>query len=287
MGKKSCIVVDSSSNVLNNDYNNVFMVPLHITKILNNQETLYKDLLDINTSNLIKELHDNPNVVFKSSQTSLGEMLDTLDKLTKEYEIIYIWPISKGLSGSINTWQIAKNDYPNCDINIIDSGHISVGIKDKVIQMSKMIDDNRTKEEILEFANSGHDKWYGMLNVNDLTQLKNGGRINSVKAFIANALKLNILISYDGKLDFVSTEKNFDKSIDKMLDFIDSKISFRKNGIKKAYMYTTYIDTQKNDEIKEKISSKINFKIDDIHFFPAVIALHTGCATFGIYIETN
>lgn len=283
---KSCIIVDSSSGINNGDFNNVYMVPLYIIETKNQKETIYKDLIDIDTKTIIDILKRKDSTL-KSSQTSIGDMMQILDDLTQKYDTIYIWPISKELSGSLSTWKIAIEDYPNKDIVIIDSKHINIGIKTIVTHLSKMINEDKSKEEILDYIKKHEDNWFGVLAVNDLTQLKNGGRINSLKAFIATTLKLNILISYDGKLEYLDKEKSIDKAIDKMINKIDSVINFKKHGIKNAYMYTTYADEEKNKELMEKISQKIGFEIKQKYYFPAVITLHTGVGTFALFIESN
>lgn len=285
-GNKSCIIVDSSSGIKNGELNHVYMVPLYIIETKNQKETIYKDLIDIDTETVIKILKEK-NSTLKSSQTSIGDMMEILDDLTNKYDTIYVWPISKGLSGSLSTWKMAIEDYPNKDIVLIDSKHINMGIKTIVTNLSKMIDENKSKEEILEYVKKYEDNWFGVLTVNDLTQLKNGGRINTFKAFIASTLKLNILISYDGKLEYLDKEKNLDKAIDKMINKINSIIDFKNKGIKNAYMYTTYSDDQKNEELIKKLSEKIGFEIKEKYYFPAVITLHTGIGTFALFIESN
>lgn len=284
---KSCIIVDSSSGIQNGMIENVYMIPLHIIKTKDGQITEYKDAVDITPEQLLTTLKEDSNVRFQSSQSAIGEIIDCLEKLTKEYSTIYVWPISKGLSSSIFTWQMAAEEFPNCDINVIDSGHINIGIKNNVEIMAQMIKENKSKQEILDFAYANKDKWYGVLVVNDLTELKKGGRINSFKALVATALKINILISYNGKLEYLDKHKSFDKALDSVLDTIDSKNNFRKNGIKKVYMYTTYLDAAKNEEIKNAISAKLQKQVEDIYYFPAVIALHIGVGTYAIFIESN
>lgn len=282
----ACIIVDSSSGIRTGEIPHVYMTPLHIIKNENGVETQYKDLVEITTEEVIK-VQQSKKASFKSSQSSLGEMIEMLEDLTKKYQTIYVWPISKGLSSSYNTWNMAKEEFKNSNIIVIDSGHINISIKNHVQQMSKMILENRSEQEILDYIKNNENNWAGVLIVNDLTELKNGGRISSFKAFFAKTLKLNILISYDGELDFLDKEKDFDKTIDKVLQYIDIKTDFKKFGIKNSYIYSTYIDEEKNKKLMEIMSKKINFQIKEWYYFPAVIALHTGGGTFALFIESN
>ncbi len=283
---KACIIVDSSSGIKNGEIKNVYMTPLHIIKNENGVETQYKDLMEITTEEVVK-IQQSKKASFKSSQSSLGEMITLLEELTPKYQTIYVWPISKGLSSSYNTWNMAKEEFQNNNIIVIDSGHINISIKNHVTQMAKMIEENKTQEEILKYVKDNENNWAGVLVVNDLTELKNGGRISSFKAFFAKTLKLNILISYDGKLEFLDKEKDIDKAVDKVINYINEKTNFKKNGIKDSYIYTTYVDDEKNNQLMKMLSEKINYPIKKWHYFPAVIALHTGGGTFALFIESN
>ena len=47
---------------------------------------------------------------------------------------------------------MAKEEFQDNNIIVIDSGHINISIKNHVIQMAKMIEENKTQEEILKYV---------------------------------------------------------------------------------------------------------------------------------------
>lgn len=282
--KQTCIIVDSCSGIRNNEIKDVYVVPLTIIEKTKHGETIYKDLEEISPEDVIKKL--SANVDLKTSQTSLGEMITIFDALTPKYSKIYVIPISRGLSGCYNTWKIAREEFPKNDIVVLDGCDVSHGVYDLVTDIKEMISKNKTDQEIIDYVEDRKRRRLGILIVNDLTQLKKGGRISSFKAFIAKTLKLNIMIEFNGGLNFFDKDSSIEKTIDKALKRIDQETHFLKNGIKRGYVLSTYLDKKFNEEIQKKISEKVNFNLT-FDYIPAVIGVHTGAKTFAVYIESN
>jgi fatty acid-binding protein DegV len=70
-------------------------VPISIT---DSQSKVYQDNnKEIPYETLLKRLSNGEN--FKTSMTPLGQLMDTVEEMSKEYEEIIFLPVSKGLSG--------------------------------------------------------------------------------------------------------------------------------------------------------------------------------------------
>lgn len=281
---KSCIIVDSSSGINNNQIKDVYMIPLTIIETENGVEKTYMDLVDIQTPDIIKKIMENKNL--KTSQSSLGQMIEILDELTKKYDRIFVVSISSGLSGSFNTWNMAKEEYKDKEIVVVDAKDIGVGIKIVVENILEMIKNNKSTDEILAYVESRKKRRLGTLVVTDITQLKKGGRISATKAWIVDKLKLNIIIIFDGSLNFFDKSKSLEKSIEKCLEKIDEETHYKTKGIKHAIFYTTFLDENENQKLKSEIEKKLNYKVEQ-YYFPSAIAVHTGAKAFAIYIEAN
>lgn len=282
--QKTCIIVDSSASIKNSEIDNVFMIPLSIVETINDKEVIYKDLEEINTKDVVLKILDNKDL--KTSQSSLGEMMQILDELIDKYQRIFVVSISSGLSGSFNTWNIAKEEYSDKEIVVLDARDLGYGNQIVVNNIIQMVKENKSTKEIINYVEERKKKRYAALIVTDISQLKKGGRINAAKAWIVDKLKLNIIITFDGALDFYDKSKSIDKAIDLSLEKINKETNYIANGIKHACVYTTYIDEEKNKELQSIISSKINYDIK-VMDMPSAIAVHTGAKTFAIYIEAN
>lgn len=282
---KTCIIVDSSSGIKNNEIKNVFMEPLEIIEIGSGKnEIFYKDNINIDSKMILEKL--NMNIDLKTSQTPIGIKMELIENLLKKYSTIFVIPISSGISGAYQSWLMVKNDIGNQNVNILNVEDICVGTRYVVEDILSMISQNATVDEIYDYVEKRKKRRFGVLIVNDISQLKKGGRISGFKAMIVKALKMNLLINFDGKLTFFDKEISEIKSIQKAYKKINDEIDFESKGIKRIFMYTTYLDDTKNKELANKISSITGCDIK-YFIFPPSIAIHTGFGTFALFIESN
>ncbi|MEF9985368.1 MAG: DegV family protein [Malacoplasma sp.] len=283
--KNTCIIVDSSSGIKNNEIKNVFMEPLEIIETTSdNKEIFYKDNIDIDSKMIIEKIKHN--IDLKTSQTPIGIKTELIEKLLKTYTTIFVIPISSGISGAFQSWQMVRNEIGNKNVHILDVEDICVGTQNIVSDILDMISKNKTVDDVLEYVENRKKRRFGVLIVNDISQLKKGGRISGFKAMIVKALKMNLLINFDGKLTYFDKEISETKAIDKAYEKINDEIDFKTKGIKRIFMYTTYLDESINKTLADKISQKIGMPIK-YYVFPPSIAIHTGFGTFALFVESN
>lgn len=282
--KKTCIIVDSSACIRQKEIRDVYMVPLSIIETSDNNEKVYKELIDIDSKMVIKKIIQGKDL--KTSQSSLGEMIEILEELTQTYDRIFVLSISSGISGSYNTWNMAREEFKDKEIIVLDGKDLGYGNQVIVETILEMIAENKTTEEIVEYVEQRKSKRLATLIVTDISQLKKGGRISTTKAWIVDKLKLNIIITFDGALDFFDKAKSIDKAIEKSLEKINQEINYKKNGIKQAFFYSTFVDDAKTKEIQAMVDSKLGFRTY-LRPIPSTIAVHIGANAFTIYIESN
>ncbi|MEG0124290.1 MAG: DegV family protein [Malacoplasma sp.] len=283
--KNTCIIVDSSSGIKNNEIKNVFMEPLEIIETTSdNKEIFYKDNIDIDSKMIIEKIKHN--IDLKTSQTPIGIKTELIERLLKTYTTIFVIPISSGISGAFQSWQMVRNEIGNKNVHILDVEDICVGTQNIVSDILDMISKNKTVDDVLEYVENRKKRRFGVLIVNDISQLKKGGRISGFKAMIVKALKMNLLINFDGKLTYFDKEISETKAIDKAYEKINDEIDFKTKGIKRIFMYTTYLDESINKTLADKISQKIGMPIK-YYVFPPSIAIHTGFGTFALFVESN
>jgi fatty acid-binding protein DegV len=113
--KKACIIVDSSSGIINGQYSDVFVVPLIlIEKKANNELISYRDDVEIKLEEVYQKLRDNKNI--STSQANMQDMVSALEKYSKEYENVFVIPIPKTLSSNVDTWEMIAKEFNNVSV---------------------------------------------------------------------------------------------------------------------------------------------------------------------------
>ena len=126
--------------------------------------------------------------------------------LSQGKDIVYI-AFTSGLSGTYNTSRIAARDalakFPDREITIIDSLCASAGQGLLMYYAGKKYKTQQPdSEEIVKFVESIKKRVCHWFVVDDIDQLKRGGRISSVTATFAKAMQIKPVLSVDedGKL---------------------------------------------------------------------------------------
>jgi fatty acid-binding protein DegV len=98
---KTAIIVDSSSGITNGKYPDVYVLPLIVTEIINGKINTYRDGVDLDNNKLYKMLENGSDI--KTSQANVSEMIDLSEKLSKEYDQVFVLPIPPTLSSNYNS----------------------------------------------------------------------------------------------------------------------------------------------------------------------------------------
>jgi fatty acid-binding protein DegV len=93
---KVAILIDSSFGIKNNQYPNVFVVPLEIIETKDGQVKTYQDGVDITNTQICETIKNGGDV--KTAQPIIGEVMKLMDKLSNEYEKVFALPITSKLS---------------------------------------------------------------------------------------------------------------------------------------------------------------------------------------------
>lgn len=217
---------------------------------------------------------------YKTSQVSYKDFYDTFkEEILAGNEIIYI-SLSSGLSGTLNTANMVKNDlldeFPEAKIHIIDSLGASFGYGILDIKVAKMIENNEGIEEILKYIDFYKKHINYIFSVDDLTYLYRGGRLNKAKFIIGNLLNICPILDIskdEGKLNFIDKVRGHKAFKKKLVDIISN----RSNVLDKQTLVIFHGDCEdKANELKELLMSEFNNDDILISGVDAVIGCHTG-----------
>lgn len=219
----------------------------------------------------------------KTTQINYDTFTTYFENYLKAGKDVIYTGISGGLSGTYNTCLMAVNDlkekYPDRKIIAIDSTCDSGGLGLLVYLAAKKYHAGATIEELEEFINETKNKVCHWVIVDDLDQLKKGGRISSVTATFGKALQIKPLISVDETGALVSVGKVRGKSaiIPTLIKYLE------RDGIDSKENMAIIIHSDNIDAAKE-LQKKVKTYCKEVYIcdIGPVIGSHVGSGTLAV-----
>lgn len=164
----------------------------------------------------------------KTSQINIEEYVEYFEKFLKEGKDILHLCLSSGITGTMNSALIAKDEllekYPDRKIYIVDSLAASSGFGLLMDKLADLRDEGKNIDEVLDFAENNKRKLHHWFFSSDLTFFIKGGRVSKTAGFFGSILNICPLlnVSFEGKLiprEKIRTKKKaIQKSFEKMLE---------------------------------------------------------------------
>lgn len=226
-----------------------------------------------------------------TSQVNVGTFEDLFRKYVEKGDSIIYISLASALSGTYNSANIAKlnieDEYENADITLIDSVSVSLGEGALVYYVNELINEGKSKEEIVQWAESNKTKINLSIVLDDLSHLKRGGRISGAAAVVGTLLgiKPTLKIDAEGKLGVGPKLKGKKKVVKYILDDIRENAE----NIEEQVLFIAHADVLEEAEaLKEAILSEFKFKDVVINCIGAVIGTHGGPGTIAaVFIGKN
>lgn len=215
--EKFKLIVDSSSNMVNDPAHNVEVVPLTIS--FGGKD--YIDDQNLNIQEFLSDMNKN-QVAGKTTCPSIQAWLDALEGTEKAI----IVTMTSGMSGTFSSALQAKNMYeekhPSSQIIVVDSRSAGPELTIVLHCIEKMIQGDirfvDLEEEIAEFRMHTHLLFI----LQSLHNLSLNGRVSPTVAKIAGLLKINLIgtASKDGKLEPLTKARGMKKAMRELLKYM-------------------------------------------------------------------
>lgn len=227
---KKRIAVATSTGCLDIYEHNLNIPVIRLTLNLNGTEYLDGD--DMKPLEFYEYLRENKNVLPKTSQPSLGYLLDFFEKLIEEgYEEIFVSTISSKLSSTYSgITQVADMLKDKATIVPIDTKTVCFNEGYFSITVANMINENKSTEEILnkmEYLRNNNTIFFG---VNSLEFLVKNGRLSGAAGFAGKILQIKPLlqVTENGTIESIDKIRTTKKSLDAVCHSVNNYINGRK-----------------------------------------------------------
>ena len=182
----------------------------------------YLDGRDISNEEFYGQLVQGKMVTTSAVNVEQFKMVMESELLTG-HDVLYIG-FSSGLSGTYNAGRMAaeelREEYPNSTVLTVDSLCASLGQGMLVYQAALQKAGGKTIEEVHAFCEETKLKVAHWFTVDDLHQLKRGGRISGATALIGTMLNIKPVLHVDneGKLINMSKARGRNGAIQALVD---------------------------------------------------------------------
>lgn len=258
---------------------NIRVIPLHVS--FPGDDTEYLDGVNINSEQLYN-LAAKLNVLPKTGAVNVVEFIKVFEEeLAKGNEIFYVG-IGSGLSSTYNNACIAREQFPDSKIVVLDGQNLSTGTGLIVIKAARLAKEGKSLEEIKEICEKAVPLVSAKFCIDRLDYLYKGGRCSGMAMIAAHALKIhpvakvinNKLVVY--KKPRGKYENAVEVQIDEFMHDLDN--------IDKSCVFITH--SGRMDGIEKQIYEKISPYLDKDNLFiteaGCTISSHCGPKTIGI-----
>ena len=225
-----------------------------------------------------------------TAQVNAQQYMDFFEPILKEGKDILHFTLSGGISGSVNSANIAKTQmeekYPERKIIVIDSLAASSGFGMLVDAALDKQEEGLSLEENAAWAEENKNKLHHWFFSTDLTSFIRGGRISKVSGFVGQALNICPLMNVNAEGKLIPRNKYRGKKqviremVKRMEQHAQGGLSY--NG--KCFMSCSACeeDARKVADMIEEKFPNLNGKVR-INSIGTVIGAHTGPGTVALF----
>lgn len=225
-----------------------------------------------------------------TAQVNAQQYMDFFEPILKEGKDILHFTLSGGISGSVNSANIAKTQleekYPDRKVIVIDSLAASSGFGMLVDAALDKQEEGLSLEENAAWAEENKNRLHHWFFSTDLTSFIRGGRISKVSGFVGQALNICPLMNVNSEGKLIPRNKYRGKKqviremVKRMEEHAQGGLSY--NG--KCFMSCSACeeDARKVADIIEEKFLNLNGKVV-INSIGTVIGSHTGPGTVALF----
>jgi DegV family protein with EDD domain len=277
------IVTDSTSDIPKDmvEKYQITSVPL---SVIFEEETFLDDGKQITTEEFYKKLRSAEKLP-TTTQPTPGDFVDVYNNLLKDHERVLSIHISKKMSGTINSAEMAKKQMPDAPVEIIDSEFTHMPLGFLVLEAAKIAAAGGSYDEILSGIDGVKSKMNELFVPSTLEYLKKGGRIGKAKGLIASLLEIKPILSiHDGEVSQFKTARRWNQAKTEIINSMETMIEDPSKLIVSVGDSDTEEDgAEMYDRIKEKFNPKEIFRVN----VGTVVGTHLGPGGIAVSFYEN
>lgn len=259
--------------------NHLTFIPLHVQL----DEKEYEDGINIQSKAVYDAMRQG--AAPKTSQASPELFLKTFTELAEQKKQAVYIAFSSELSGTCQTAIMMKEqvkaDYPDFDLDIIDTKCASLGYGLVVKRAVELVNTDISKEELVSQLKFHSQHMVHLFTVDNLEYLARGGRVSKTSAFVGGLLNIKPLLHVDdGKLVPLEKIHGKKKLVKRTLELMKERGA---NLNQQTIGISHGDDVKAAMEWKKAIEDEFGTTSFDIELIGATVGAHAGPGTIAIF----
>lgn len=221
-----------------------------------------------------------------TSAINIGDFTDAFTPYLKDGKDVLYIGFSSGLSAtyqnSLNAINDLREEFPDRKIEAVDSLCASFGQGLLVYLCTEQKKAGKTIDEVKAYAEQMRHKICHEFTVDDLGQLKRGGRISSAAAFFGSVLQIKpmLFVNAQGKLAAYDKVRSRRLSLTKLVDMIVGEISDDTS----LPIFISHGDCDDDLQlVKDMFKEKLPERKIITNYIGPIIGAHSGYKTLAIF----
>ena len=278
MDKNIAIVTDSNSGITQARAKElgVHVVP---TPFFINGE-LYLEDITLTREGFFEKLVEDAEI--STSQPAPGDLIDTWEKLLKEYDEIVHIPLSASLSSACETAMMLSQDYDG-RVQVVNNKRVSVMQMSSVLDALRLAESGKTATEIKTILEDEKFNACAYITVDTLKYLKKGGRVTPAAAAIGAVLNIKpVLVVFGEKLDGFAKVRGFKAAKKNMLEAVEKDLK-EKFGNDEMMLYAvSTCDTEETESWRQEIAEYFSDYEVKADYLSLSVSCHIGPGALAI-----
>jgi DegV family protein with EDD domain len=219
-----------------------------------------------------------------TAQPTAGDFLNLYQKLAEEVDEIVTIVISHHMSATIQSAEMAKEQFHTVPVHIIDSESVSLGLGLMTLAAARAAQEGQDAQAVIKLVQELKQKISVIFTVETLEYLYKGGRIGGATAFLGSALNIKpILYIKDGRIEPLEKQRTRKRSISRLLELMEESVG--KQPVHLAILHGNA--PEEAYQMEQSIRSRFNCAELITSDMGPVIGVHAGPGTLGLVFYTN
>lgn len=275
------ILADSACDLSEEYYKKYSIDMMPLTVQLDGND--YEDAKTISAQTVYEAMRKGK--IPKTSQVSPQIFRTTFEKYAKNNQPCVYFAFSSELSGTYQSAKMAeqevKEDYPDWELEIVDTKCASLGHGLVVLRGAQLAQEGATLKEIVEVGAFHAQHMEHIFTVDDLEYLYRGGRVSKAAAFVGSLLKIKPLLHVEnGKLVPLEKIRGAKKVFKRMIEVMEER---GKDFEDQTIGISHGDDIERANQLAEMIKDTFNPKEIHIEMVGSTVGAHAGPGTIALF----